>query len=560
MAHHQPTTLIIVRHGLRLDAADTNWHLTSPAPYNPPLTYGGWNQCRKLGTRIASILHTREEDAATPEKTITAEHGIQIVDFGGEGEAPRKKMKRTHKVVVHTSPFQRCVQTGIALSAGMAEFQAPEDRHTGVGIKQKPVGPLHSVSSSGGLNPGPKSKRHQKSKLRVDGWLGGWLNPQYFEHITPPPPSASMVTTARQELLQNEAIEIFAATDAPSTVSRPDSTHYQAPTPNYAIASSDSLPRGYEAHARNACVDVDFQWDSSTWAGDGGSISDYDDDGETWTALHRRFRKGLETLVEWYAAGERGEAALGFDQAIERTEADEDLVIVLVTHGAGCNALIGALTGQPVLVDVPMASLTLAVAKASGDAESTVTAEATPPPSPPQYAKAVFDLGAAYEMQLVADTAHLHGGVSASPRVGPWHHRLSLGTAPAVSRNNTSRALGSIRRPTATSVPSSSYLKGPAPLSLGLWAPVKPVDAPDAEGEGDDMVLDFSNSPPDSRPGSSSGTPVEKCGLGIEELLDGKAGTADEGPRDAQKSESRADSVPELGTSPSVKGLWTSSR
>ena len=48
-----------------------------------------------------------------------------------------------------------------------------------------------------------------KSKLRVDAFLGEWMNPQYYEHITPPPPSALMVATAKGELMQNEHIDVF---------------------------------------------------------------------------------------------------------------------------------------------------------------------------------------------------------------------------------------------------------------------------------------------------------------------------------------------------------------
>jgi hypothetical protein len=72
-------------------------------------------------------------------------------------------------------------------------------------------------------------------------------------------------------------------------------------------------------------------------------------------------------MMEWYSqhnADDRGEDALGFEQADAghgEEDEQEDLVLILVTHGAGCNALIGALTNQPVLLDVGMASLTMAV-------------------------------------------------------------------------------------------------------------------------------------------------------------------------------------------------------
>ncbi|RSM11857.1 hypothetical protein CEP52_002726 [Fusarium oligoseptatum] len=51
-----PAYIFVVRHGNRLDAADKKWHLSSPTPYDPPLTYGGWLQSRQVGNQISSIL------------------------------------------------------------------------------------------------------------------------------------------------------------------------------------------------------------------------------------------------------------------------------------------------------------------------------------------------------------------------------------------------------------------------------------------------------------------------------------------------------------------------
>src|SRR5699024_1321833 len=71
---------------------------------------------------------------------------------------------------------------------------------------------------------------------------------------------------------------------------------YVPPTPGYAISSSDPIPSGYVAHARDACTRIDYQWDSTrnpNW-GDGGMY------GEEWSAMHGRFRRGLMDMVDWY--------------------------------------------------------------------------------------------------------------------------------------------------------------------------------------------------------------------------------------------------------------------
>ncbi|KAI3486832.1 hypothetical protein L1887_49537 [Cichorium endivia] len=51
----------------------------------------------------------------------------------------------------------------------------------------------------------------------------------------------------------------------PSTLPRRETTAYVPPTPSYAVSTSDHIPRGYVAHARNATVNVDYQWDSSRY-------------------------------------------------------------------------------------------------------------------------------------------------------------------------------------------------------------------------------------------------------------------------------------------------------
>src|SRR5215469_1023546 len=144
---------------------------------------------------------------------------------------------------------------------------------------------------------------------------------------------------------------------------------YSAPIPTYAISASDPIPRGYVTHARDACIDVHLQWDSmrepQNW-GDGGEY------GEEWSEMHKRFRQGLYKAISWYkehslAEHPHVEEDNNDGSAIEDEDDNYDLVLIFVTHGAGCNALIGALTNQPVLIDVGMASLTMAVRKSESE-------------------------------------------------------------------------------------------------------------------------------------------------------------------------------------------------
>lgn len=138
--------------------------------------------------------------------------------------------------------------------------------------------------------------------------------------------------------------------------------------------------------------------------------------------MHKRFRRGLNNLVEWYSlhdTSDRAEDALGLEQAdrphivSHDEEEEEDLVVVLVTHGAGSNALIGALTSQPVLLDVGMSSLTVAVRRPDAPPltlhhTSTATdGSSSQPvdPAPMLRRRSAYDIGLSelYEMKVSKD-------------------------------------------------------------------------------------------------------------------------------------------------------------
>ena len=522
-----------IRHGARLDQADKQWHLTSPTPYDPPLTYGGWTQARALGARIGGILRAREE-----EQEDIKSNGMT----GGTSEQTGQKRKRKHKIIIHSSPFVRCVQTSIAIGAGIGQFKGRTPSVTKHHTMHSGSPHIHALENSPGLSaipepaedvpttpllpePSPlpsnpdsaesltsaplipcQSKNHRVAELRLDAFLGEWLSPDYFENITPPPESVMMVASAKADLLRpGEAIEgsdsgrrthgnfpggwssdwsasssadeseektglanmaalghalghslpsrtrssthssdspassysrryLSKLNTSPITSNPNNELAYVPPTPTYAISSSDAIPVGYVAHARDACIDVSYQWDSmrppQCW-GNGGEY------GEEWSSMHRRFRNGLSKMIEWYE--EHGTAV---DKAAEMfvdtaEEEETDTVLILVTHGAGCNALLGALTNQPVLLDVGMASLTMAVRKGGvaksarqkrrevEDANSTNNTNA-PSSARRNSRRGSIDLGIAedYEMKFTASTDHLRAGSNplsgsaGSPRIG----------------------------------------------------------------------------------------------------------------------------------------------
>ena len=608
------------RHGARLDAADTQWHLTSPTPYDSPLTYGGWRQSQALGARIASIIQSREAEPGW--HTIHTSNGTVEDEGNGAREQrfheyhPPRTRRRRHKVVLHSSPFLRCVQTSIAISAGMAQYRGEpkasgHHSHSRSHAMHSGSPHVHAMDDGNSRHlsaiPEPESgcitRRRNRSwgsrkipqaLLRVDPFLGEWLSPEYFDKITPPPESKLMVASAKGELLrQGDPIDMLHIAKrtgtgranllwgggasstrsyssdedtplndmtslsknmprlgrtnsnnvgSPSTTLRssmrlttrgdrsPNSerSYYVPPTPSYAVSPSQPIPQGYVAHARDACVNVDTQWDSLRPPLEWGNGGEY---GEEWSNMHRRFRRGLHEMILWYRSHEPSETLepisdgssqsqpISGGSGSQDTESsasaptcrgsdgsgddDVDTVLVLVTHGAGCNALIGALTNQPVLLDVGMASLTMAVRK-SIDYKRVAPPASSMPKSSSRRRQSSIDLGLAedYEMKIVASTDHLRPGSPflAGPKVqlnhpvrekSPYRYERPGFTGGNSSASSTLASDHHDESDGSDSTPTSSRLEGlqrsattAVHPSGGLWTKPEPKKADTTTGNG----------------------------------------------------------------------------
>jgi hypothetical protein len=303
-----------------------------------------------------------------------------------------------------------------------------------------------------------------------------------------------------------------------------NSSGYTPPTPTYAISPVDPIPRGYVAHARDQCVKIDYKWDSMRqphcW-GDGGHF------GEEWSQMHKRFRHGLSSMVDWYATNrsESKQPMHDHHEAAPEEDDDEDLVVVLVTHGAGCNALIGALTNQPVLLDFGMASLTMALRKddtsispldlpSLGNSPALNPADAVSRPSPRRQSSIEAGLSSHYDMKIIASSEHLRPGVDPARTSAPTVSSPVLSASKTVSRSRSRRygsasshasagalvesdgnlpeprarinsSLGSMRRPSRpviTPVVSSpaipSAVRNDSPTGLWGSTSAKDVDSP----------------------------------------------------------------------------------
>lgn len=472
-----------LRHGNRLDTANKQWHLTSPTPYDPPLTYGGFLQARQVGNQIASILEQVKVDA-------------EVTSNGAALSGKRRRFR----VVIHSSPFLRCVQTSVGISSGLAQTASDS-------IYQPSDVIVPRRAPTGQQSP------HKSALLRLDTFLGEWLTPEYFEMITPPPGPALMMGGAKAELLRREDYSIYAdvpipsntqpiskgalwssPVSSPSQQSVPSGLHqgnifsssamaaalssasqeqkkgYVPPRPLHAISSNGKIPDGFVAHARDSCAVVDYQWDSMRAPldfGDGGKL------GEEWTSMHHRFRSGLKRMVNWYATIDSPDELLcapvnnekehscsdsGYGEE-EEEEEEVETVVIIVSHGAGCNALIGAITHKPVLMDVGIASITAAVRRSDADyakALAVASGRQGGASVPPQAA--VDDL---YEIRMSASTEHLRSNSGAS-----------ITARPASPRNTWSP---SSRGGRTSALASSPTMGGPVQSPFTIPEPISSV-------------------------------------------------------------------------------------
>ncbi|KAF1945319.1 hypothetical protein EJ02DRAFT_451621 [Clathrospora elynae] len=614
-----PAVVVVARHGARLDASDKAWHLTSPTPYDPPLTYGGWAQARALGQRIAALLHQRDEEHLP-------EFGLSKPDI--------KKKKKKRKIIIHSSPFLRCVQTSTAVAAGISQYQLPDMPHLEVPTPSKQRHGLRGSSSLAKPRPSksPSSQPGtfqpvadpnleiypqphngpERIMLRIDAFLGEWLSPEYYEDITSPPNSTMMVAGAKADLLRRgdhiqeqstnsskghfpggwvrkdaavtskkstekatiptlgnlaqatltrersssdasslslqrtRSREAVAPLVAPTPSPKP-SRIYDPPLPSYSVSPADRIPRGYVAHAQDACVKVDFQWDSMRAPQDWGDGGEY---GDSWSTMHKRFHRGLAGMMQWYRTHgttppKEQYPGFMFREPLRLTPAksdpfpnfsddptaedDEELVLVLITHGAGCNALVGAITNQPVLVDVGLASLSMAVRKKELQRPSASTlCERRPSVADP-------GMSDTYEMKLMASVDHLRPGVDPSkpPSVQSKKQAPAATASPSIdsrrrftgsstpnspletpfSIGEPNRIWNSARR-TMSSGTNSRFMQGhsstsgTASPSSGLWSGTRtPATEGGSDGRaspGADMVLNFANQHPKPKPTTAS--------------------------------------------------------
>ncbi|KAK9366465.1 hypothetical protein V1509DRAFT_629988 [Lipomyces kononenkoae] len=294
--------ILVARHSTRLDTKDLSWRDSSPTPYDPPLSRSGILEAAALGRAIAT------------EIAASVDSSVDIVDTSGS-VTPRPKPSSSMQRDL--SPASRISDTSLSSSADTESSSALT---------------ASSSAASAAESPFPTSRPltvyiHSSPFLRCA--MTAHYIAQQLLSLAPLPSSSESSTssTIRLKIRIDSFLGEWLTPDYFACISPP-------PDDGHASLAASSMSWLLSNGSRNI---LDLAWPLNAF----GRSGQY---GERWKTMYNRFSSGLTNLVTSYTSPAAG-----------------DTVVILVTHGAGSNALVGALSGKPILQDFGLASLSVAV-------------------------------------------------------------------------------------------------------------------------------------------------------------------------------------------------------
>ncbi|KAK9496180.1 hypothetical protein V1508DRAFT_407902 [Lipomyces doorenjongii] len=302
--------ILVARHSTRLDTKDLSWRDSSPTPYDSPLSQSGILEAAALGRAIGT------EIAASVDSSIdTLDTAASI--------GPRPIPKPAARDL---SPASRISDASLSSSVGT-------DASSALTIGSSVASASHFAFSS-------------SAPLTV------------YIHTSPFLRCAMTAHYIAQQLISMAPLSSSSASSTINLKIRVDSFLGEWLTPDYFASISPPPEDGHSFLATSSMSwllsngsgnIIDLTWPLNAF----GRSGEY---GERWKTMYTRFSSGISNLVAGYAGPATG-----------------DSVVILVTHGAGCNALVGALSGKPILVDFGLASLSVAVPRRQTEGKDEYT-------------------------------------------------------------------------------------------------------------------------------------------------------------------------------------------
>ncbi|KAK9377409.1 uncharacterized protein V1513DRAFT_436290 [Lipomyces chichibuensis] len=302
--------IIVARHSTRLDTKDLSWRDSSPTPYDPPLSESGILEAAALGRAIGT------EIAASVDSSIdnTLDNTASI--------SPRPMPKMTARDL---SPASRISDASLSSSVGTDASSASLTMNSSVA----------SVSQSASSSSRPLTVYIHTSPFLRCAMTAHYIAQQL---ISMAPPSSSS-STINLKIRVDSFLGEWLTPDYFASISPP-------PEDGHSSLAASSVSWLISNGSGNI---LDLTWPLNAF----GRSGEY---GERWKTMYTRFSIGLTNLVGAYAGPATG-----------------DTVVILVTHGAGSNALVGALSGKPMLMDFGLASLSVAVPRRQTEGKDEYT-------------------------------------------------------------------------------------------------------------------------------------------------------------------------------------------
>lgn len=321
------TSILLARHAHRTDSESPLWYTTTATPYDPPLSEKGFVQAAALSQTVASEISKNVSAISSSSVRSCSAYRDNYcscpTQHGPKTETGSEASEVASLDISNTSTYAETARE----TSPVAFSDAPS------------LSAWSSLSSTSSFGFSPSLSSH---------WLPSAPASKTIRVYIHTSPFLRCVQTAHAIAaeLQSSASAFASPFVSYAVQTRMDAFLGEWLTPDYFSAGvppddghrslRESSVSWLLSQGGTASKLLDTSWPLNKF----GNSGEY---GERWRSMNMRLNLGFNKAVQYYESEE------------------DDTVVVFVTHGAGCNSLLGALARKPILQEVGLASLSIAV-------------------------------------------------------------------------------------------------------------------------------------------------------------------------------------------------------